>query len=254
MLSQNLTKGFDIKYVDKNEKEQYVWQTCYGPAYSRIYAALLLAHGDNKGVVLPFKVASTQVVIIPISKKGNEGQITNYCRRILQNLLKLGVRAELDVSDKRPGYKFNEWEMKGAALRFEVGERELKSKNITVSRRDTGDKSSVKFSNLTSKFFDKIDNEILQNLKNQANKYFKNSISKATTLAEIGKIIEKKAGFVRVNFCSRGKDGEKCADKIKGKFKAEVRGTLHGKNEKASGKCPVCGKKATVVMYVAKAY
>jgi len=231
-----------------------VWQTCYGPAHSRIYAALLLMHGDNKGVVLPFKVAATQVAIIPIVKKGNEGKVINYCRKIYQHLLKIGVRTELDLSDKSPGYKYNEWELKGAALRFEVGEKELSKNQITIVRRDNKEKKTLALKDVNERFFDRISNSTISYLKKQADQHFKTCISNASTMAEIGTVLEKKGGFVKVNFCTRDMNGESCADKIKEKFKAEVRGTIHGKNEKASGKCPVCNKKATVVMYIARAY
>lgn len=253
LLGQNFSKIFGIKFTDKNKKEQYAWQTCYGPAFGRILAAAISIHGDNKGIVLPFDYAPTQIVITPILVKGKEREIHHECIELRDKLRKKGYRVVLDDSDKTPGEKFNEWELKGACLRLEVGQREVKEKSITISRRDTGERESIRESQL-EKYLSEIGEKILKNLRKKADAHFEGHITNAKSMAELKENI-KKGGFARVNFCSRDKEGEGCSDVLKAETGGgEVRGTLHGKNEKASGNCIACGRKAGVVVYIARSY
>lgn len=251
LLGQNFSKVFGIKFLDKNEKEQYAWQTCYGPAISTIYSALIAVHGDNKGIIMPWDLAAIQIVIIPIPAKGKEKQILEKCKELEKKCKE--YRVVLDNSDKSPGEKFNEYELKGACLRFEIGQKELTDKSITIHRRDMGKRETTKESDL-GKYLKTIGEKILENMIAKADKKFEGHITNAKTMDELKKALDK-GGFVRVDFCSREADGEKCADVLKAETEGgEVRGTLHGKNEKASGNCVVCDKKAKVVVYIARAY
>jgi prolyl-tRNA synthetase len=251
-LGQNFSKAFGIKFVDKDEQEKYAYQTCYGPAFGRILAAAMSIHGDNKGMVLPFDYAPIQIAIVPIPVKGKEREVHHACKE-LYNSLRGKYRMVLDDSDKSPGEKFNEWEVKGASLRFEIGPREVEGKEITIVRRDTGKKEKIKKKEL-EKYLSKVEGEILHNLKSKADKHFKDAISDCKTLEEVKKRMDK-GGIARTNFCSREKDGEPCADLLKAETHGgQVRGTAHGKEEKTFGNCVICDKKANVVVYVAKAY
>ncbi len=251
LLGQNFSKAMGIKFIDKDEQEKHAWQTTYGPAFGRILAASMSTHGDNKGVILPFDYAPTQIVIIPIPVKGKEREVDHKCKE-LYDCLK-DYRVVLDDSDKSPGEKYNEWEVRGASLRFEIGPKEIEGKEITVVRRDSGKKETIKEKDL-DKYLSEIGKDILHNLKSKADKHFQDAIQDCKTLEEVKKRLDK-GGIARTNFCSRERSGEECANVLKAETQGgQVRGTAHGKEEKTFGNCVVCGKKATVVVYVAKAY
>ena len=253
-LGQNFSKAYDIKFLNENEKEEYAWQTCYGPAISRILSSVIATHGDDKGLVFPWSIAPYQVVIIPIYKKDTDKQkIEEYAKQLKQELTSQGVRAEVDLSEKRPGAKYYYWELRGACLRIEVGARELENKKLTLVRRDTGEKIKIKQEEL-KEYLEKLPELILENLRNKADEQFKNAVREANSLEELKTELDK-GGFVKINLCSRDADGKNCADVIKEETDGgEVRGTLHGKEEKPTGNCIICGKKANAVVYVAKSY
>ncbi|MFA6530994.1 MAG: proline--tRNA ligase, partial [Candidatus Micrarchaeia archaeon] len=143
MLGQNFAKAFNIKYMDAKGESQYAWQTCYGPAISRIYAAVIATHGDDKGLVLPFAIAPLQIVMVPIYKGENKAKIDEACGKIISSLTSAGFSLKYDNSDATPGFKYNQWEMKGVPFRIEVGERDLAKDSVMVARRDNGQKTSV---------------------------------------------------------------------------------------------------------------
>lgn len=250
-LGQNFSKAFGIKFIDKDEQEKYAYQTCYGPAFGRLLAAALSIHGDNKGVILPFDYAPTQIVIIPINVKGKEKEVHHKSKELLESLK--SYRTVLDDSDKSPGEKYNEWEVRGASLRFEIGPKEVENKEITIVRRDSGKKETIKETHL-EKYLSEVNKDILHNLKSKADKHFQEAIQDCATLEDVKKRMDK-GGIARTNFCSRDKHGAECAELLKAETQGgQVRGTAHGKEEKPFGNCVVCGKKAIVVVYVAKAY
>jgi prolyl-tRNA synthetase len=252
LLGQNFAKPFGVKFIDKDEKEKFVWQTCYGPAISRIYVALISIHGDNRGLILPFDLAPTQVVMVPVLGKGNDEKILKKCEAVADTLIGSGVRVAIDNSDKQPGAKFYFWELRGVPLRIEIGAKELDEGSLTMARRDTGKREKIKENELAG-YLQKAAADILKNLTAKADAKFKTCIHDAKSLDEVKKALDK-GGFARAMFCSREMEGVVCADKVKEQTRGEVRGTLHGKAEKASGKCVVCGKPAKEVMYVARAY
>jgi len=251
-LGQRFAKAFDIKFLDEKEEERYVWQTCYGPGISRIYAALIAVHGDNKGLVLPFQLAPIQVVIIPIPAKGKEQAITDKCIQIKNELAAKELRVVFDDTDNTPGFKFNFWELRGAPIRLEIGPQEIDQNSVTVHRRDTGERELIKDDQLDI-YLNEVDVKILKNLKDKAEKKFKARITVANNLDEIKEGL-KKGGFVRVMFCSRDRDGEKCAETIKEETGGEVKGDIHGKKEESEGNCIICNKKANEVLYLAISY
>ena len=139
-LGQNFAKAFDVKFQTKDNKEEFVWATSWGIS-TRLVGAIILTHGDDKGLRLPPKIAPVQVVIIPISKNDNDkNKIETYLDSTIKSLKSLGIRVHLDWTNHTPGFKFNEWEMKGVPLRMEVGPRDIINDQVVVARRDLGEK------------------------------------------------------------------------------------------------------------------
>ncbi len=250
LINPSFSKHFDVSYTDKDGKQKNVYTTCYGPAISRIFGALISIHGDNKGLRFPFEIAPIQIVIVPILAE-KEPKVIDKSKEIKKQLEE-NYRIVLDLKDKSPGDKFYFWEMKGVPIRIEIGPKELKDKKLTIYRRDLDKKETIEEKNILH-YLEKVQLDILQNLKTQADKEFKDIITDASSLSQVKKIIEKK-GFARVNFCSIDKDGEKCAEVVEKELSAKVRGKRADKEEKPDGSCIVCGKKAKVVVYIGKEY
>ncbi len=252
MLGQNFSKAFDIKFMDDDGVEKHVWQTCYGPAISRIYAGLIATHGDDKGLVLPFKLAPLQVIIVPIFKGETQEKVLEKAREV-EALLKKHYTVKMDASDRSPGYKFNEWEMKGVPIRIEIGMRDIEGGVVTMVRRDTGEKSQVKPAEL-KKTIDAAAEKMRKDMKEKADKWFAEKTSSAENIDDLYTELEKNGGFVRVPFCSDGVEGHTCADLIKEKCQANIRGSLFGSEMKPKGKCIACDIDAKVYLYAARQY
>lgn len=252
LLGQRFSKPFNILFKTKDEKEGYVWQTCYGPAISRIIAAVFALHGDNKGLCFPFDIAPLQVVIVPILGKDDK-KVLGKAGELKEKLGAEGLRVELDDSEKRPGEKFYFWEMKGVPIRVELGLKEVEQNKLTLFRRDTDTKAQVNEADVLSEI-QKIAKSILGNLKKNADRFFSDKIYSASTMEELKKSLDK-GGFTKINICSRDMDGKDCADNIKaGSGGGDIRGTRFGAVEKPTGKCIWCGKPAKAVVYVGKSY
>ncbi|MCW1309381.1 MAG: aminoacyl--tRNA ligase-related protein, partial [Candidatus Nanoarchaeia archaeon] len=250
LLGQNFAKVFNIRYLKKDGSYGYVYQTCYGPAYSRIFAALISIHGDNNGLIFPFEIAPIQVIIVPIFYNKKEFEIVvRKCEMIRDMLVRNGIRAEIDLTEKTPGAKYYFWEMKGVPIRIEIGTKEVEEHSCIVFRRDLRTRDKIDDSQLLASI-KMIASDILENLRNRAEKFLQENIREVSDLAALKRVIEEKGGFVKILFCMR----EECADKIKEVCSAEVRGKILGSKDKVEGNCAVCGKKAREVVYVAKAY
>jgi len=246
-LGEKFSKVFNIQYTDKDKKKKYVNQTSYGPGIARILSAVVSIHGDDRGLIFPTNVAPTQIVIVPIYTKDKREKVIEKCAEVYGKLQAKGFRVYLDDRDKyTPGFKFHEWELKGVPLRIEIGPLDIKNNNVSLSRRDTLEKFIISEKDLEKKIieiFDVID----FNLRKRADELM--IINNAQNMKEI-QLYLKEGGFVRAPFCMN----EECAAKFKKKTKAEVRGTLFEKKEKASGKCAICGKPAKEIVYIAKSY
>lgn len=252
LINQHFVGSYGVKYVDKDEKEKVPFTTCYGPAISRIFASVVLTHGDSKGLKFPFEIAPRQVVIVPVLAE-KEPKVLAKAKEIAAKLDEAGLRVELDTSDKRPGEKFYFWEMKGVPLRVEIGPRDLAEKKVMVFRRDTEKKIAVAEKDLI-KEVEKQGKELSENLRKTALKNFDGLIKDVKSVDEVKKLVGK--GIARANFCSVEKDGAKCAEEIEKETGGKIRGTRVGAQEKpfGDGKCVVCGKKAKHVVYIAKDY
>ena len=251
-LGTGFSEVFDIKYVDRDEKEKFAHLTCYGPAISRIYGAMIAFHGDDKGLVLPFNVAPHQIVIVPILIKGKEDMVLAKCKELKELL---GSTFDVFLDDRKdysPGFKFNEWEMKGVPLRLEVGPRDVDQKQVIVARRDTSEKVTIKEQELLEKLFE-LKDAYINNMKEHAIKMFDNRVSDCKTVEEV-KTVLKENKVARVQFCSTDSDGEKCAAQVEKDMNAFVRGTKLDEKEVPNDYCVFCGKEAKVFTYIARSY
>jgi len=249
LLGHNFAKSFNIKYRDKKGNEKLGWQTCYGPAIWRMMASVIAQHGDDKGLIFPFKIAPAQVIVVPI---GKSSAVKKKCKDVRDGLVEACIRTIIDDSDKRPGWKFNQWEMRGVPIRIEIGPEEAKTGKLTLVRRDTAKKDKISEKCLV-KMIEKLGNDITKSLVKRADKFFNENIRTAKSMEELG-VLLKLGGMIRANFCSVESNGEPCADEIQDKYHAMIRGTRADKKEKPTGKCIVCGKRANYVVYVGKQY
>lgn len=251
LLGENFSKPFNVKFADKDGEEKYAFITCYGPAVSRIFASLIITHGDSKGLRFPFEIAPKQIVIVPVAFE-KDSKVLKKAEELKEKLECSGYRTELDSSDSTAGEKFYFWEMKGVPFRIEIGPKELKEKSLQIYRRDSGKKEKVSESSLL-KWIEKYSKEYSKNLKHQADEKFHGFIKDANSKEEVSSIIEGNS-IVRCGFCSVSRDGEKCAEEVEKDFGARVRGTRVDKKEFPKGNCIICGKQAKNVVYIAREY
>ena len=238
-FGQKFSKAYNIKYVNKDNKEEFVYQTSWG-ASTRMIGGLIMVHSDDNGLVLPPRIAPTKVAIIPI---GNDDEVLEVCNIFKEKLDEADITNYIDLTDKTPGFKFAEAEVNGIPVRVEVGKRDLERKEVTLARRDTGEKVNISIdSNIVYEISNLMEN-IQMNLYNKALDRRNKMMYKASTLKELEKIINKQPGFILAPWCG----DVKCEEKVK-----EVKGCKSRCipfNEEVSGKCLVCGKEAKHMVY-----
>jgi prolyl-tRNA synthetase len=247
LLKQDFAEAFNVTFKDKDGKDKHCWITCYGPAISRIFASVIIVHGDDKGLRFPWEIAPMHVAIVPIQ---DDAKIMKKAEEIKNNLSEYDV--EIDKSDKTAGEKFNDWEMKGVPIRIDLGLKDMEKKKLTVFRRDTGKKELIDEKELIN-YVKKVAKESTVNLKKQADKIFDNRIKDVKNVVEMKKVLET-GNIARCGFCSVGMDGAKCAEVVEKEIGATVRGTRLDEKTKAAGKCAICGKPAHAIVYVARQY
>lgn len=252
LLGQHFSKAFDVKFVDEKEKEHYVYQTCYGPAISRILASVISIHGDDNGLVLPYSISPVQVVIVPILKGKNDEGVILESQKMREVFFASNIDCDIDLSDKRPGEKFFYWEMKGVPFRIELGEKEIESGELTVFIRDTKEKVKIKVENLVEDIKN-LGAEFDSRLIVRADEFFSDKVLDCKNKSDVKKALDL-GKIAKFNFCSVEKEGASCAEFIEKELSARVMGTRADKIEKASGKCVFCGKKANSVVYAGKSY
>ena len=248
-LGQNFSKVFSIKFMDRDEKEHYVWQTSWGIS-TRIIGAMVMVHGDDRGLVLPPRIAPVQAVVIPIPYKAAEtDKIMNKAKEIYKRLQRAGVSSILDDREEyTPGWKFNDWELKGAPIRVEIGPKDVKNNQVTLARRDTLERVTVKDEE-TEKVVLKLLDEIQQNLFNRAKKFLEERITPVKTYDEFKKVLREKGGFIKASWCL----SPQCEEKIKEETGATIR-LIPLEKEKPFSNCIYCGAEAKEVVYFAKSY
>ncbi|MBR9678820.1 MAG: proline--tRNA ligase [Nanoarchaeota archaeon] len=256
LLGQNFSKRLGIEFGDESGKKDFVWQTCYGPSIWRMVGSIIGLHGDDKGLILPPEISPYQIVIIPILTNKDKGKILSSAKKLFSKLKKSGFRVFLDERDfYSPGWKFNEWELKGVPLRVEIGPKDIQRKHVVFVRRDTGEKKFVTDRSLITSARKSL-SDIQKSIVKRADNYFNDKMFVANNLKELSSNL-KSGGFVQVPFCSVDLDGEGCAEKLKNDFAGvEVRGTRVDVKEKpkSSDKCVVCNRSAKVLVYVGKSY
>jgi len=248
-LGQNFSKAFDVTYETEEGKQEHIWQTCYGIS-GRAIAAVLTVHGDDYGVVLPPKVAPTQVVIIPIPYKGMEKQINKTCEDIAVTLKKAGIRVELDLrADLTPGSKFYHWDLRGVPIRIEIGPKDIKQKGATIVRRDTLERQACKLIGLATTIKELM-NKMMEDLRQKAWKWMDRRVHRVDNLEKAKQMLARREGIVEVLWCG---DAE-CGHKLEEVAGARVLGVPVDVEEKVDGECAMCRKKATSIVRGAIAY
>jgi len=247
-LGQNFAKAFDVKFADKKGKLEHVWASSWGVS-TRLMGALIMTHSDDKGLVLPPNLAPIQVVIIPIYKNENElNIITEVVNKIKDSLEIMGISVKYDNNDNlKPGYKFNEYELKGVPIRLSIGPRDIEKKQIELVRRDDLTKSNISIEKL-NKYIPKVLIEIQKKLYNKAKAFRDQNISKVDDFKEFKKILSSKGGFVLAHW-----DGTKETEEIiKKETKATIRCIPYHDDDK--GKCIISGKPSLKRVLFAKSY
>lgn len=243
-FGDGFAKAFGIQYTDKENKLQYVHQTSWGST-TRMIGAVIMVHGDDSGLMLPPKIAPIQVVVIPIA--AHKPGVTEKADEIY-NILKKTYRAEIDTSDKNPGWKFSEYEMKGVPIRIEIGPRDIENNSAVIVRRDTREKIFVSIDELPEKIGETLE-AIHQNMYNKALENLNARTNPAKDFDEFKKVLEEKGGFVKAMWCGN----RECEDEIKAQTAATSR-CMPFEQETISDKCVCCGKPAKKLVYWAKAY
>ncbi|MBC7695744.1 MAG: proline--tRNA ligase [Burkholderiales bacterium] len=248
-LGQNFAKAFDVKYVTKDNKQEYVWATSWGVS-TRLMGALVMSHSDDNGLVIPPKLATIQVVIVPIYK-GDEGlaKVSESANAIKEKLQAKGISVKYDNRDShRPGWKFAEYELKGVPVRIAIGERDLANGTVEVARRDTLLKETVSIEGIET-LVENLLKEIQENLFNNAKARNKALTSKVDSYEEFKKVLDEKTGFILAHW-----DGSsETEEKIKEETKATIR-CIPLNNEQEAGVCIYSGKPSTQRVLFARAY
>jgi prolyl-tRNA synthetase len=246
-LGQNFSKPFEVKFADKDNIEHYAWQTSWGVSW-RLIGAMIMVHGDDKGLVLPPKVAPTQVVIIPIYNSDEDKRQTFQKAEEIKNQLELKlIRVHIDERDEiSPGYKFNDWEMKGVPLRLEIGPKDIQKQKVVVAKRYNKEKIDLSFDEIQKieEILDDIQNKMLETAREQA---------KLNTLdiVDFSEFKEKiwKGGFFNAYWCGN----QNCEDKVKDETGADIR-VIPLENENKGGKCIYCNEPSTIMPIFARGY
>ncbi|MBP2099703.1 proline--tRNA ligase [Enterococcus rivorum] len=246
-LGDNFGKAFDIKYTAKDGKEKFVHQTSWAIT-TRSIGALIMVHGDDRGMVMPPRIAPVQVMIVPIAQ--NKAGVLENAKALEDKLHSEKIRVRLDDSDKNPGWKFNETEMKGIPVRIEMGPRDIENQQVIVVRRDTGEKIAMPMEGLTEnivKLLDEIQKNLFESAKKRADEKTEYMEDRETFNARI-----EKGGFAVTPWCGDAS----CEEKVKEETTATSRCmTFEDNEEPIVGKtCPHCGKEAKHIVHWAKAY
>ena len=243
-FGDGFAKAYGIEFTGRDNKLHNPHQTSWGVS-TRLIGALIMVHGDNEGLVLPPHIAPTQVVIVPIQQK-KEG-VLDACNRLADELV--GIRVKVDDTDRSPGFKFAEQEMRGFPLRIEIGPRDIENGECVVVRRDTREKTTVKLDNVKT-YVSELLETIQQDMYDRAEKHLKESIFDATDYESFKKTIDEKPGFVRAMWCG----DQECEDQIKADTTATSRCMPFDDNDPISDKCVCCGRSAKHLVIWGKAY
>jgi prolyl-tRNA synthetase len=245
-LGQNFAKAFDVKYSDKNNQEEYVWATSWGVS-TRLVGGLIMTHSDDDGLIIPPKLAPTQVVIVPIPKPSPD--ILEAAEKIKSILKDKDISVHIDKdAQKRPGFKFAQYEMEGVPVRIGIGKRDLENKQVELARRDTKEKTNVLIDGVGD-YIEKLLDEIQANLFDRAKAFRDNHITEVKNFDEFEEVLDEKGGFIKAHW-----DGTTETElKIKEETKATIR-CIPNDEPESSGKCVYSGNPSNKKVLFAKAY
>lgn len=251
-LGQNFAKAFGIQYLDKNNKLQYCWTTSWGMS-TRMIGAIIMTHGDDQGLILPPRLAPIQVIIVPIWKSGSEDEKTRVLEGVerVKRALDGRVRLEIDAREEySPGWRFNEWELRGVPIRIEIGPKDIQKNQVVLARRDTKEKLSVPQDQLVERVPALLD-EIQKNLFERAKKFRDDNTVELSDYEKFKEFMEGEGsrGFVRAYWCG----SRECEAQIKADTKATTR-CIPFEQPGRPGRCIRCGKDANEQAIFAKAY
>lgn len=248
-LGQNFAKAFDVKFLSKEGKQEYVWASSWGVS-TRLMGALVMAHSDDNGLVLPPKLAPIQVVIVPIHRNDEQLiQINEKVGQIVENLRKRGISVKYDDSlNQKPGWKFAQYELKGVPIRLAIGPRDIENNTVELARRDTLEKQTYTLDNI-DETIEKLLTEIQNNIYNKALKFREENSTKVDDYEEFKRVLDEKGGFIYAHW-----DGTvETEEKIKEETKATIR-FIPLNPELEEGKCIYSGKPSKFRVVFARAY
>lgn len=244
-FGQNFTKPYDVKFQNRVGKEEYPYQTSWGIS-TRLIGATIMAHGDNRGLKLPPKVAPIQVVVVPVMMK-KEGVVEKATE--VYKKLKKEFRAEVDLRENyTPGYKFNDWELRGVPVRIELGPRDIENNVCVIVRRDTLEKQTVNLDEINEKLKEILE-DIQKNMYEQCKKIREERTTTAENLDKFVKNIDEKQGYIKTMWCGK----EECENKIKELTGAHSR-CIPFTQEKLGNKCVCCGDNAEIMVVWGRQY
>ena len=247
-LAQNFSKPFEIKFLDKDTAEHLVWQTSWGISW-RVIGALIMVHGDDKGLILPPKISPTQVIIVPIYKDESKEIVKQKAYELENKLKDSNIRAYTDDRDEyTSGWKFNEWEMKGVPLRVNIGIRDIREEQVELITRDTRERFYVKEKDLLNETLSILEN-IQSNMYHLAKNYLVTNTRNATRLDELLSMLDSSGGFVACSWCGK----RECEDLVKEKTTADIR-IIPFNTKRNISSCIACGKEGTTEVYFGRAY
>lgn len=248
-LGQNFAKAFDVKFTDKEGKLDYVWATSWGVS-TRLMGALVMTHSDDNGLVLPPKLAPNQVVIIPIYRDQEQFEKTSeVAEQLMKELRSKGLRVKFDNRDtQKPGWKFNEYELKGVPVRIAIGPKDIENGTFEIARRDTLTKQLISASEVVTHVVDLME-EIQQSLYNKAFEMRSNSTTEVSSYDEFKEVLNSKGGFILAHWDGTAETEEK----IKNETKATIR-CIPMEGELTPGSCMITGKPSLRKVLFAKAY
>ena len=246
-LGQNFAKVFDISFLDKDNQLKYVWQTSWGVS-TRLIGGIIMVHGDERGLALPPRIAPIQVVIVPIMPPPSQETVLSSAHGVLERLEKI-CRVELDAREEySPGWKFNEWELRGVPIRLEIGPRDIKAGKVVLVRRDTGEKTAVPIDNLEEAVTDMLDS-VQTGLYARAKRFLDENTHVTDNYAQFKTIMEKQRGLILAPWC----ENDECEVSVKEETGATIRCIPMNAQPKPS-KCIHCGKDTDTWVYFARAY
>ena len=238
--------SFNIKYLDKENKLHSCYETSWGLS-TRIIGAIIMVHGDDDGLVLPPRIAPTQVMIIPIAQQ-KEG-VLDKAKEILDKLQKLNIRAKIDDSEKSPGFKYSEQEILGIPLRIEIGPKDIEKNELVIVRRNDRKKITLKINEIENEIQNILE-EMQNDMYNNAKNFLDNHIYTAKDMDEMKEISKNKIGFIKAMWCG----DENCEDKIKTETEGFGSRCIPEEQEHLSDTCVCCGKKAKDMVVWGKSY